>query len=146
MILALTFVWQTVTTVPEAVRRDLDAWCPGWTLAAVIPEVTDEIRGRTPEWPANFISGDFDQNGRADVALLAECQGTVQLLAFLAEPSGYSKHVVEKAQPVDPREFLHLIYKDSGGGYERDAIGVEYHSIGGKAWIFRDNRWQTLAR
>lgn len=146
MILALLVASQTVAVVPDAVRRDLDASCAGWALAAVQPEVAEEIRGRTPEWPPNFISGDFDQNGRADVALLAECKGTVQLLAFLSGPSGYTKHIVERPQPLDPREFLHLIYKDSGGGYERDAIGVEYHSIGGKAWILRDNRWQTLAR
>ena len=146
MILALLVAWQSVAVVPEAVRRDLDASCPGWTLAAVIPEVADEIRGRTPEWPANFISGDFNGDGRADVAVLANCEGRVQLLAFLAAAPGYTRHVVEKAQPLDPREFIHLIYKESGGGYERDAIGVEYHSIGGKAWIFRDNRWQALQR
>jgi hypothetical protein len=146
MILVLLIAWQSVAVVPEAVRRDLDELCKGWTLAGVIPEVADEIRGRTPEWPANFISGDFNGDGRPDAAVLAHCDGNVQLLAFLAGTSGYTRHVIEKAQPLDPREFLHLIYKDSGGGYERDAIGVEYHSIGGKAWIFRDNRWQAVAR
>lgn len=146
MILALLVAWQAAAVVPEAIGRDLDASCAGWTLAAVIPEVAAEIRGRTPEWPANFIGGDFDQNGRADVALLSECNGRVQLLAFLAGPSGYTKHVVEDAQPPDPREFLHLIDRNSTGGYERDAIGVEYHLIGGKAWIFRGDRWQSSAR
>jgi hypothetical protein len=146
MILAALLAWQAVTTMPEAVRRDLDTSCPGWTLASVIPEVAEEIRSRTPEWPANFISGDFNADGRADVAVLAGCRGRVEVLAFLAGSSGYTRHVVEKAQPLDAREFLHLIYKDTGGGYERDAIGVEYHSIGGKAWIFRDNRWQSIAR
>lgn len=146
MILALVVAWQAAAVVPEAIGRDLDASCPGWTLAAVIPEVAAEIRARTPEWPANFISGDFDQNGRADVALLSDCKGKVQLLAFLAGPSGYAKHVVEDAQPLDPREFLHLIDSNSSGGYERDAIGVEYHLIGGKAWIFRGDRWLSSAR
>ena len=146
MILALLVAWQSVAVVPEAVRRDLDVSCAGWTLATVIPEVADEIRDRTPEWPANFISGDFNGDGRADVAMLANCNGSVQLLAFIAGAPGYARHVVEQAQPLDPREFIHLIYRDSGGGYERDAIGVEYHSIGGKAWIYRDNRWQALPR
>jgi hypothetical protein len=131
---------QLLVSLPEPVRRDLDAACAGWNLAPVIPEVAEEIRTRTPSWPANLIPGDFNGDNQADVAVLVECKGSVQLLAFVASASGYSKQVLEKPQPVDPRQFLHLIRHE----YEHDAIGVEYEAIGGHAWVFRDGRWQSI--
>ena len=59
-----------------------------------------------------------------------------------ATASGFSKQVLEKPQPLDPRQFLHLIR----GEYEHDAIGVEYEAIGGHAWVFRDGRWKSVVR
>jgi hypothetical protein len=143
---AWLIAWQAVTPVPEAVRRELDSTCPAWTIAAVIPEVDADIRARTPQWPANFISGDFDQDGRADIALLVECGSTVELSVFLAGPAGYTRHLIEKPQPIDRREFLYLIRKGAADGYDRDAVGVEYEALGGHAWLFRDGRWQSVAR
>lgn len=142
IILPLFLAAQTLITVPGSVRQDLDTACPGWALASVIPEVAAEIRTRTPSWPANVIPGDFNGDGQTDVAVLVECKGTVQLLAFLATASGFSKRVLEKPQPPDSRQFLHLIRQE----YEYDAIGVEYEAIGGHAWVFRDNRWQSVPR
>ncbi|MGH9221180.1 MAG: hypothetical protein ACRD1W_17880, partial [Vicinamibacterales bacterium] len=78
----------------------------------------------------------------ADVAVLIECNGSAQLVAFLSNGASFSKQVLEKPQPYDAREFLHLIR----GEYERDAIGVEYEAIGGHAWVFRDGRWQSVIR
>ena len=140
MLVALTA--QTLISVPDAVRQDLDTTCAGWRIAPVIPEVAAEIRTRTPSWPANLLPGDFNGDGRSDVAALVECKGTVQLLAFLATAQGFSKQVLEKPQPIDPRQFLHLIRQE----YEHDAIGVEYEAIGGHAWVFRDTRWQMVRR
>ena len=140
MLVALTA--QTLISVPDAVRQDLDTACAGWRIAPVIPEVAAEIRTRTPSWPANLLPGDFNGDGRSDVAALVECKGTVQLLAFLATAQGFSKQVLEKPQPIDPRQFLHLIRQE----YEHDAIGVEYEAIGGHAWVFRDTRWQMVRR
>jgi hypothetical protein len=142
MIAAWLMLAQALIGVPDAVRRDLDASCAGWTLAAVMPEVAAEIRTRTPTWPANLLPGDFNGDGQTDVAVLADCKGSVQLIAFLATGSGFSKHILEKPEPLDPRQFLHLIRKE----YEFDAIGVEYEAIGGKAWVFRANRWQSVPR
>ena len=127
---------------PDAVRKDLDTICKGWQLAPVTPEIAAEIKTRTPTWPPNLLPGDFNGDGKTDVAVLIECDGSSQLVAFLSSGSGFSKHLLEKPQPYDAREFLHLIRKE----YERDAIGVEYEAIGGHAWVFRDNRWQSVLR
>lgn len=116
--------------------------CKGWQLAPVIPEIAEEIRTRTPTWPPNLLPGDFNGDGRIDAAVLIECSGSAQLVVFVSSGSGFSKHVLEKPQPYDPRQFLHLIRKE----YEHDAIGVEYEAIGGHAWAFRDGRWQSVAR
>ena len=140
MLVALTA--QTLISVPDAVRQDLETACAGWRIAPVTPEVDAEIRTRTPSWPANLLPGDFNGDGRTDVAVLVECRGTVQLLAFLAAAQGFSKQVLERPQPLDPRQFLHLIRQE----YEHDAIGVEYEAIGGHAWVFRDTRWQMVPR
>jgi hypothetical protein len=142
MIAILALAMQSLITVPDGVRADLEAACPGWRLAAVMPEVDTEIRTRTPTWPANLLPGDFNGDGQTDVAVLVDCQGRVELLAFLATASGFTKHSLEKPQPLDPRQFLHLIRKE----YEFDAIGVEYEAIGGHAWVWRANRWQSVPR
>ena len=133
---------QTLIAVPDPVRKELDSVCTGWQLAPVMPEIAEEIRTRTPTWPPNLLPGDFNGDGQTDVAVLIECGGSAQLVAFLSKESGFSTHVLEKPQPYDPRQFLHLIRKE----YEHDAVGVEYEAIGGHAWMFRDGRWQSLVR
>ena len=140
--IAVFLIIQALIAVPAPVRADLDAACAGWRLAPVIPEVAAEVATRTPSWPPNLIPGDFNGDGQADVALLVDCNGRVELLAFLATASGFAKHNLEKPQPLDPRQFLHLIRKE----YEHDAVGVEFDAIGGHAWIYRANRWQSVAR
>ena len=143
MLIAVTFiVFQALIAPPDAVRKDLDAICKGWQLAPVTPEIAEEIKTRTPTWPPNLLPGDFNGDGKIDVAVLIECNGTSQLVAFLSSGSGFSTQVLEKPQPYDAREFLHLVRKE----YEHDAIGVEYDAIGGHAWVFRDNRWQSILR
>lgn len=142
MIAAVLIAAQAMIAVPEPVRRDLDASCTGWQLAQVLPEIAEEIRTRTPSWPPNMIPGDFNADRQTDVAVLVECKGTVQVIAFLSGPSGFAKHVLEPSQLYDPRQFLHLIR----GEYEHDAIGVEYEAVGGHAWVFRDGRWKSVVR
>ena len=127
---------------PAAVRADLDADCPGWQVAPVIPEIAEEIKTRTPTWPPNMIPGDFNGDEKVDVAILAECKGSVRLVVFIGTPNGFSTQELEKPQPYDARQFLHLIRKE----YEFDAVGVEYEAIGGHAWIWRDGRWQRVPR
>jgi hypothetical protein len=142
IIAALFLAAQTLIAAPLAVTRQLDAECPGWHFAPVTPEIEAEIRTRTPSWPANLLPGDFNGDGQADVAALVECKATVQLLVFVAAATGFSKQTLEKPQPADPRQFLHLIRRE----YGHDAIGVEYEAIGGHAWVLRDGRWQSVPR
>ena len=142
LILAIFLGLQAQISPPDAVRAELDAICKAWQLAPVTPEIAEEIKTRTPTWPPNLLPGDFNGDGKIDVAALIECDGSSQLVAFLSTGSGFSKQVLEKPQPYDAREFLHLVRKE----YEHDAIGVEYEAVGGHAWVFRDNRWQSLLR
>jgi hypothetical protein len=142
LILAAILALQGMIAPPDAVRTELDATCEGWRLAPVLPEIAQEIRTRTPTWPPNLLPGDFNGDGQIDVAALIECDGRAQLLAFLSSGPRFSKQILEPPQPYDPRQFLHLIRKE----YEHDAIGVEYEAIGGHAWVFRDNRWQSVIR
>ena len=142
MIAVVALVAQTLITVPDAVRTELDTMCAGWRLAPVLPEIAEEISTRTPTWPPNLLPGDYNGDGAIDVAVLQECRGTVQLVAFLSRERGFSKEVLEKPEPLDARQFLVLIRKE----YEHDAIGVEYEAIGGHAWVFRDGKWRSLPR
>ena len=141
MIVVLVLAMQMIAA-PDAVRKELDAICAGWRLAPVMPEIAEEIQTRTPTWPPNLLPGDFNGDGAVDVAALLECKGSVQLVAFLSTAGGFSKVVLEKPEPLDPRQFLHLIRKE----YGNDAIGVEYDAIGGHAWIWRDGKWRSVAR
>ena len=140
LILALILGIQAQIAPPDAVRKDLDATCKGWQLAPVTPEIAAEIKTRTPTWPPNLLPGDFNGDGKTDVAVLIECDGNSELVAFLSSGSGFSKQVLEKPQPYDAREFLHLVRKE----YEHDAIGVEYEAIGGHAWLYRKGRWEKI--
>ena len=142
MIAALVLAMQSLIAVPDAVRTQLDTVCAGWQLAPVLPEIAEEIKTRTPTWPPNLLPGDFNGDREVDVAVLLECRGSVQLAAFLSSGSGFSLEVLEKPQPHDPRQFLHLIRQE----YEHDAIGVEYEAIGGHAWVFRDRKWRSVPR
>jgi len=141
MIAALFIALQTIAP-PEAVTKELAAICKGWQLAPVIPEIAAEIRSRTPTWPPNLLPGDFNGDGQVDVTVLIECNGSSQLIVFMGKGEGFSTEILEKPQPYDARQFLHLIR----GEYEHDAIGVEYEAIGGHAWVYRDNRWQSVLR
>lgn len=142
MIAVVVLVLQAMIAVPDAVRTELDTMCAGWQLAPVLPEIAEEIKTRTPTWPPNLLPGDFNGDGEIDVAVLQECKGSVQLVAFLSRGTGFSKDVLEKPEPLDPRQFLHLIRKE----YGHDAIGVEYDAIGGHAWVFREGKWRSLPR
>jgi hypothetical protein len=142
MIATVVLVVQAMIAVPDAVRQELDTMCAGWRLAPVMPEIAEEIKTRTPAWPPNLLPGDFNGDGAIDVAVLQECRGTVQLVAFLSRDRGFSKEVLEKPEPLDPRQFLHLIRKE----YGHDAIGVEYEAIGGHAWVLRDGKWRSMTR
>ena len=53
--------------------------------------ITDEIKARTPAWPPNLLPGDFNGDREVDVAVLMECKGTVQLIAFVARDAGFSR-------------------------------------------------------
>ena len=140
MILALIASLQLIAP-PAEVRSELDAICKGWRLAPVMPEIAAEIKTRTPTWPPNLLPGDFNGDKEVDVAVLIECNGHAQLVAFISAKAGFSKEVLEKPQPYDAREFLHLIR----GEFPHDAIGVEYEAIGGHAWVYRDGRWVKTA-
>jgi hypothetical protein len=142
IIVSLFLTAQTLIALPDTVRAELDKGCAGWRLAPVLPEIAEEVKTRTPSWPANMIPGDFNADKKTDVAVLVECKGTVELVAFLSGASGFTKQLLEPATLFDARQFLHLVR----GEYERDAIGVEYEAIGGHAWVFRDGRWQSLVR
>jgi hypothetical protein len=142
LILAAILVFQAQIVPPDAVRAQMDTVCAGWRLAAVIPEVAEEIRARTPTWPPNLIPGDFNGDAKVDVAMLVDCRGRVQLQVFLAEGAGFSRQALDRPQPHDARQFLHLIRKEFG----LDAIGVEFEAIGGRAWIYRSSRWQSVPR
>ena len=142
IIVSLFLAAQTLIALPDTVRAELDKGCAGWQLAPVLPEIAAEIKTRTPSWPANLIPGDFNADQHTDAAVLVECKGTVEVIAFLSNGPGFTKHVLEPASLFDARQFLHLIR----GEYERDAIGVEYEAVGGHAWVFRDGRWQSVVR
>lgn len=140
--IAIALVLQATITVPDAVRKELDTLCTGWQLASVMPEVADEIKTRTPAWPPNLLPGDFNGDNEIDVAVLQDCRGAVQLVVFLSRDGGFSKEVLEKPEPHDPRQFLHLIRKE----YGHDAIGVEFEGVGGHAWVFRDGTWRSIVQ
>jgi hypothetical protein len=135
--------FQAQIAPPGGVQKELDTLCTGWQLAPVIPEIATEIKTRTPAWPPNLLPGDFNGDGEVDVAVLIECKGSSQLVAFLSTGKvGFSMEILEKPQPYDARQFLHLIRQE----YEHDAIGVEFEAIGGHAWVFRNGRWQSMLR
>ena len=140
--IALVLAAQALIRVPDPVKTQLDGICAGWQLAPVIPEIAEEIKTRTPAWPPNLLPGDFNGDREVDVAVLLECKGSVQLVAFLGTPRGFSMEVLEPAQPYDPRQFLHLIRDE----YEHHAIGVEYEATGGHAWVFSNGKWRSVTR
>src|SRR5262245_6389161 len=99
----IAILLQSLISPPEAVTKELATICKGWQLAPVIPEIAAEIKTRTPTWPPNLIPGDFNGDGQVDVAVLMECNGSSQLVAFMGKGEGFSTEILEKPQPYDAR-------------------------------------------
>ena len=66
----------------------------------MLPEIAEEIKTRTPAWPPNLLPGDFNGDGEVDVAVLLECKGSVQLVAFLSSGPGFSRRSWKSRNPM----------------------------------------------
>ena len=82
--------------LPALIRAELGRIYPGWRFAAVAPDLKAQLASeQRPDW----ITGDFDADGRRDYAVQilhpASPAGTQHVLAFLRRGSGYWRLVVQ---------------------------------------------------
>ena len=145
-----------VPPLPRAVRRAVDAAYPGWRFATIIPELRRELApGQRPEW----VSGDFDGDGRRDYAVQivwAEApppQDSSQLtVALLRRPRGYARHVVHATGIHDGiwlargrRGSRNCDFEaDTEFVYRTDAIEIGYGQEAGETCLFLRSAFRCL--
>lgn len=150
-------------SVPAAVRSALDRLHPGWRIAGVSTEVRQEV-GRELGETANVIIGDFDGNGRPDVAMLVEYRNTdqpqkafthyVEALAFLNTGRGFIRFELRDRSPA-PNPDLYLTLQKRGAQgfdfiankkftYAHDSIGEWWFGKAGGTYIYERGRFRRV--
>jgi hypothetical protein len=140
---------------PSAVRRAVDAAYPGWRFATLLPALRRQLApGQRPEW----ISGDFDADGRLDYAVQLvraaappdSAQLTVALLRRGA--GGFALHVV-KAGGVHDGIWLGRgargargrdVEADTDFVYRADAIEIGYGQEAGETCLLIGGTFRCL--
>ena len=161
--LLVATVRQPTSPLPAAVRSSLDRMHPGWRIAAVADRVREFVGARLGPSP-NVIVGDFDGNGRADVAVLVEYPNAdepdkafthyVEIIAFLNDGDGYESVRVDNRSPgPDPIYFLTLQKRGDRGfdfeankrfTYPQDSIGAWFFEKGGGSYIYDKGRFRMV--
>jgi hypothetical protein len=150
-------------SVPAAVRSTLDRVHPGWRIAGVSPEVRQQVGRSLGETP-NLILGDFDGNGRPDVAVLVEYRNTdepakafthyVEALAFLNTDRGFIRFTLRDRSPA-PNPDLYLTLQKRGAQgfdfvankkftYAHDSIGEWWFGKAGGTYIYEGGRFRRV--
>jgi len=133
--------------LPAGVRAQLTAAYPGWRFARVDPRLRPELVTepgcrRSPEW----VSGDFDGDGRTDYAVQIIRPGPRDsaqfVLAFVARRGAYQRFVLKQAgehlgfflRTSRPGERVLDLEKDLNGDSSfvlvRDAVDILSGSTG----------------
>jgi hypothetical protein len=118
--------------LPRAASDALDKRFPGWSLAPVAPQITawfeqDRIPGRP-----NLVGGDFDRDGREDLAAQILAGGRQRVVILVARGAGFEVH---NAAEEEPDVFSFLVLFRRGGKdfdfekmkpfrYASDCLGV----------------------
>jgi hypothetical protein len=141
--------------LPPAVRREVDAAYPGWKFATVSPALRHLLApGQRPEW----VSGDFDGDGRRDYAVQLvratpradSAQLTVALLRRRGD--GWARHVVS-AGPVHDGVWLGRgrrgtrardLDGDTNFVYHADAIEIGFGQEAGEACLYARGRFRCV--
>ena len=144
-----------VSSVPAGVRSALDRMHPGWRIAEVSRAVRAAVADRLGPVP-NVILGDFDGNGRQDVAVLIEYRNVAEpekafthyaeIIAFLDTGRGYEAIRVDDRVPgPDPDRYLTLQKRGARGfdfeantrfTYPHDSIGAWFFEKAGGTYIY----------
>jgi len=142
-------------TLPRGVRAALDRAYPGWRFATIAPTLRPELApGQRAEW----VSGDFDADGRRDFAVqivraVAPAESAQVTVAFLRRPGGrYARYVVH-AGGVHQGIFLGRGTRGSRGRdleadtefvYHADAVEIIYGQEAGETCLFLRGRFRCL--
>jgi hypothetical protein len=155
---------QVPESLPGPVRSALDRMHPGWRVGAVGADVraADGRRlGRTP----NIVFGDFDSDGRRDVAVLIEYGNVdqtqksfthyIEVFAFLNRAGGYEAiRLTDQSPGPDPRQYLTLQRRGDRGldfetgkrfTYPHDSIGLWFFEKAGGTYIYDNGKFRYVA-
>jgi hypothetical protein len=116
---------QSAPELPAPVRAALNQGCPGWRLAPVAPQIEDWFRGYRLPYRPNLATGDFNDDGRPDLAvqILCSLDGKPRQLVFglvARSDSGYQMFPLANDTP-DPFTFL-IVYKKGEKDFDFEAM------------------------
>lgn len=111
--------------LPQVVRGALSQGCPGWRLAPVARQIDDWFRGYRIPYRPNIATGDFNDDGRPDMAIQILCSldGRERQLVFglVARAGGGYDMFPLANDPPDPFTFL-IVYKKGEKDFDFEAM------------------------
>jgi len=136
---------------------------PGWRVGAVGDDVRAAMAALLGPTP-NVVVGDFDGNGRVDVAVLIEYQSVdalqkvftdyTEVIAFLDTARGYKPIRLEDPMPgPNPDRYLFLQKRGTEGfdseankkfNYPHDSIGFGFFEKAGGSYIYEQGKFRYV--
>jgi hypothetical protein len=151
---SLCYAQQTLSQLPPAVCEMLDREYKGWRLAEVSPEVREHFARHKVVFAPNLLRGDFNGDGRADVALLITHKERCIVLAFLTKGQSVRKHIKANfPNGSDVPLYLWLFCKgEKAHNYEtgrdfvypRDTIGLMFYEKAGVAYLYERGKFRKV--
>lgn len=152
--------------LPTAIRAELTAAFPGWQVAAFPAKLDRVWRRAFPDAIPNVLRGDYDGDGRLDVAVLIEYisgasspqpKRVTRAFVFLHRVSGFRMLALTGEVEFNANDGLHLwpIARGEKGrdlntpdvefAYEHDAVAVLYANRGPcTSFIYRGGEFRSL--
>ena len=145
--------------IPSKIVEMLDREYPKWKIAEVSEDVREYFKTKGITRHPNVVSGDFNDDGLLDYALLIKpdaLKDRRMVIAFLNRDGSFDSYVLQSKLRPDfsaPEVYLWLFRKgerdydydaDRYFHYPRDSIGVIYFEVTGVSYIFTDGKFHKV--
>jgi hypothetical protein len=142
-----------VPVIPEGIRECLDKNYPGWQLDPVSEEIKQFFIRRGFKFLPNWVTGDFDGNGRVDYGMKIVARGKFYIIECLSKKDGLENHLLVSGRGPAPEVYLALYKKgDQAFDFEKeqsftlmkDSLEVGYFGKASVVYIYDNGKFREI--